>query len=137
MTASSPRPFPLTLALLATLLFAVACTSKGLPPKASEKELELGWKYVGVSHNSGLESGAGSFKTKLNIYLFKEMDEFFCQPITPDGKKITGDKVYLKDDKRGIGWHNVPLRVRIISKNNSGNRIRWNFYCRGKITQTP
>ena len=137
MNALLARCLPTTLALLATLLFVVACASGGLPPEASEKELEQGWKHGGASYDSGLESGAGSFKAKMTVYLFKEMDEFFCQPITPDGKEIMGDKGYLKDGKRDIGWHTIPLRVRIISKHNSERRIRWSFYCRGKIAQTP
>ena len=137
MNASLTRSLPTTLALLATLLFTAACASGGLPPKASEKELEQGWKYGGAPSVGGIQASASSFKSRINIYLFKEMDEFFCQPLTPDGQKIMGDKGYLKDGKRGVGWHTVPLRVRIISKHTSERRITWKFYCRGKIARTP
>ena len=131
------RYLPTTLALLATLLFVAACGG-GLPPKASEKELERGWKVTGsVSGGGGIPAGAGSFKVKLNVYLFKDMDEFFCQPISPDGKERLGDKGYLKDDKRGIGWHSVPLRVKVVSKHSNNRTVFWNYYCRGKIAQTP
>ena len=47
------------------------------------------------------------------------------------------DKGYPKDGKRGVGWHAVPLRVRIISKHTSERRIPWSVYCQGKIAQTP
>ena len=137
MNASRTRYLSTSLSLLATLLFVAACAG-GLPPKASEKQLEQGWKVTGsVRGGGGIQSGAGSFKTKLNVYLFKTMDEFFCQQKTADNKQSIGDKSYLKDGKRDIGWHTVPLRVKIIEKTSNNRTIFWSYYCRGKIAQTP
>ena len=130
------RYLPTTLALLATLLFVAACGG-GLPPKASKKELERGWKVVGyVTEGGGIPSSAGSFKVKINVYLFKKMEEFYCQQYTPDGEYI-GKGSYLKDDKRDIGWHTVPMRAKIIWKNSNNRTVFWSYYCQGKITQTP
>ena len=138
MNASRTRYLSTSLSLLATLLFVAACGGKGLPPKATEKQLEQGWKVTGhVLDQGGIQPGAGSFKIKLNVYLFKNMDEFYCQQIALDSKKGIGKKSYLKDGKRYIGWHTVPLRTKIIWKHSNNRSIFSNYDCQGKIAQTP
>ena len=135
MYTSLSRYLSTTLSLLVALVFTVACASQTLPPKASKEELERGWKVTGsVLNQARISGGDGSFKSKLKVYLFKTMDKFYCQQVTKDGKSV-GEKSYLKDGKRGIGWHTVPLRVKIIWKDSNNRTISWKSDCEGEIAK--
>ncbi len=133
-------------AIFAVLMLGACATTESDAPQANAKDVERGWEIIRITNVGSIPAHAASFKVKVAIYLHKPMESFFCQPYSPKRKKAgrkgaekkfeqipLGDKVYLGDSERGIGTQSMIMKVNIVSKYTSERRIKWLYYCDGKV----
>ncbi len=147
---STIRNTPLALTIFASLLLSACASLSEREPKGSFKEQARGWKFLGSPSVQGIPANASSFDVRANVYLYKPMKSFFCQPYSPRRKLKTkkddhqkrydqielGEKVYLKDEQRGVGRHTLTLSVNIVSKYTSERSIKWIPFCYGRIDKS-